>query len=64
MKKLKFNLFSVFALFLFLGFNSCKEEVKEDKLSDIDGDNEQYKLEEDKNSSDESSTEPNIEDEL
>jgi len=33
MKKLKFNLFSVVALFLFLGFNSCKEEVKEDKLS-------------------------------
>ena len=33
MKKLKFNLFSVVALFLFLGFNSCKKEVKEDKLS-------------------------------
>ena len=33
MKKLKFNLFSVVALFLLLGFNSCKDEVKEDKLS-------------------------------
>ncbi|AOW17656.1 peptidase M16 [Polaribacter vadi] len=33
MKKLKFNLFSVVALLLFLGFNSCKKEVKEDKLS-------------------------------
>ena len=33
MKKLKFNLFTVVALFLFLGFNSCKKEVKEDKLS-------------------------------
>lgn len=33
MKKLKFNLFSVVALFLLLGFNSCKDEIKEDKLS-------------------------------
>lgn len=33
MKKLKFNLFSVVALFLFLGLNSCKDEIKEDKLS-------------------------------